>query len=145
MLVAKALSFMHWQRKIIGPALSPADFSRPYVQCKPDDQRRYPRLRCKGLASIRCLETGISTTGTLRDLGVTGCCIEMSEASRDLAGKVIEISLTLNGARLRMAGVVRNMRRGRLAGIEFVDVSSRRAGQIKHLVNEIARRGLGLH
>jgi hypothetical protein len=120
------------------------DFARPYVRFKPDDQRRHPRLDCKGIAEIRFLDLGERAIGTLMDLSVTGCCIECGNTLPEARLQVVEVHLRVNSARLRVAGVVRNIRRQRRVGIEFTGVSSRKAEQIRLLVRELAGRRLGV-
>ena len=122
----------------------PTDFARPYVKCKPDDRREHPRLVCKGIAEVRFLDMEESTTGTLLDLSVTGCCIECGGALPEAQEQAVEVRLTANGVKLRVAGVVRNVRRKRRVGIEFTGVSSRKAEQIRLLVRELAGRRLGV-
>jgi hypothetical protein len=123
---------------------TPADFTRPYLKCKPDDRRMHPRLHCKGLAAVRYLESDDRLQGTLFDLSVKGCCIETSASLPEAEEPAVEVSLSVNGVQLRLGGVVRNIRRGRRAGIEFTQITSRKAEQITQLVRELAGRGLGL-
>jgi hypothetical protein len=122
----------------------PTDFARPYVKSVPDDRRRHPRLACKGIAEIRFLDLSERATGTLMDLSVTGCCVECGGSLPEARLQIVEIHLRANGVRLRVAGVVRNIRRKRRVGIQFTGVSSRKAEQIRLLVRELAGRRLGV-
>jgi len=122
---------------------APADFTRPYLTCKPDDRRKHPRLECKGVAAIKFLDPEKSATGKLVDLSVAGCCIEFGEVLPDVRNLPVEVHLAVNGVKLRIPGVVRNVRRNRWAGIEFTGMSGRKIEQIKQLVRETAVRRLG--
>ena len=123
---------------------APADLTRPGVQGMPDERRTHRRMPCKGLAEVRFLESEMRLHGTLFDLTVAGCCIEMPDPLPEFKEAIVEVHLSVNGVRLRIAGVLRNVRRQRRAGIEFTEVSSRKAEQIRQLVREVARRRLGL-
>jgi hypothetical protein len=109
--------------------------SRPWYW--KDEQRAKPRLNCKGVAQIAIPSVEAKIDGTLLDLSVSGCCIEMDTLWPDMKGIRLEVHLTVRGIALRIAGIVRNIRKGRCVGIEFIDVSSRRAEQIEDLFREL--------
>lgn len=120
----------------------PDDFSPAHLHCKRDDRREFPRLRCKGTAEICFLELGTRAAGTLLDLSAAGCCIETESPLPFVESPSVQVLLAVNGIRLCLAGVVRNMRKGQRAGIEFIDVTSRKSEQITALVAElIEQRG----
>ena len=141
MLVQKDPIQYHDQRRTMAQVPFSSDFSRSYLHCKPDDRRKHRRLNCRGLAELRFLELGTSVTGTLLDLSVAGCCIECEGDLPADENPVVEVHLCVNGIRLRVAGVMRNIRRRRRrAGIEFVGVTARKAEQIRQLVWEHVQR-----
>lgn len=109
--------------------------SRP--KCAEDERRVKPRLHCKGVAriAIPCVEAKIA--GTLLDLSVSGCCIGLDSPMPAIENPRVEVLLTLKGISLRVAGIVRHIKSGNRAGIEFIDVIDRRAEQIRGLFVEL--------
>ena len=118
----------------------PENFSAADLHCKRDERREFPRLRCKGTGELRFLELGTRAAGNLLDLSVAGCCIETATPLPYVERPLVEVLLTVNGIRLCLAGVVRNMRNDHRAGIEFMGVTTRKAEQIKELVDELIER-----
>ncbi len=107
---------------------------------KRDDRRAHPRLDCKGVAEIHILPLERRLPGTLIDLSVAGCCIEANASLPPMANLRVEVHLNVNGDVLRVAGIVRNLRNSRRAGIEFTGVTPRKAEQIEELVKELVER-----
>lgn len=113
----------------------------PYeVRCQQDERRTQPRLRCKGVAEIIVLAVDKRMVGTLLDLSVNGCCIETSVPLPPIESPAVEVVLSVDCFTLRLAGVVRNVRQERRAGIEFIDVTKRKGEQIEELVKELLAR-----
>ena len=113
----------------------------PYeVRCWQDERRAHPRLRCKGVAEVRVLSVDSNLPGTLLDLSVAGCCIETNSPMPPIENPMVEVQLNVNSDKLRVKGVVRNLRGDCCAGIEFIDVTPRKAEQIKGLVKELLER-----
>ena len=112
------------------------DGSRP-IYWK-DERRAYPRLQCKGVASIAIPCVVAKIPGTLMDLSVAGCCIELSSPMPNLENPRVEVHLTLKGTTLRVAGIIRQIRSENNVGIEFIEVSSRKAEQIAALFAELS-------
>ena len=110
------------------------------ARSRQDDRRTQPRLRCKGVAELSVLCVAAKLPGTLLDLSVTGCCIETAGPVPPIENPVVEVILNLKGFTLRLAGIVRHVRDKRRAGIEFVDVTERKAQQIQELVAELIER-----
>ncbi len=106
-------------------------------KCHQDERRKQPRLHCKGVAEISVLSVKAKIPGTLLDLSVSGCCIHSSLPLPSIENPFVEVHLHVKGISLRLAGVVRHVRKDHRAGIEFVDVTSRKAEQIKELIQEL--------
>jgi c-di-GMP-binding flagellar brake protein YcgR len=113
------------------------------VRCQQDERRAQPRLRCKGTAEVRILHLGTTIAGTIDDLSAGGCCVLTEARFPPLEQPVVEVILTVNSSTLRVAGVIRNVQKERRAGIEFVDVTRRKAEQILELVEELKERKHG--
>lgn len=110
------------------------------VRFRQDERRARPRLRCKGVAEVIVFPLARHIPGTLLDLSAGGCCIDTSSPLPPIENPAVEVVLTVNGFTLRLAGVVRNLRRDRRAGIEFIDVTQRKADQIQELVKDLLAR-----
>ena len=109
-------------------------------RCHWDDRRAAPRMHCKGIAEVTVLSLGKRLAGKLLDLSASGCCIAVDLPMPAIETPVVEVQVAVDGTVLRVAGVVRNVRNERRIGIEFVNVSRRKADQINDLVAELFAR-----
>jgi hypothetical protein len=99
------------------------------------ERRIYPRSQCWGTTWINLLPEGIKTVGYLLNLGLGGCHIETDAPLPMRVGSRVEVLLYLDGFTLRLAGVVVHMEENNArVGIEFTDVSPRKAEQIGQLM-----------
>ena len=104
------------------------------------ERRKHPRLRCKGSAELRFLEQNVRLRGVIVDLSMSGCAVDCDRALPRLKDAQVEVCLTIDGSRLLLGGVIRNTRRHELrAGVEFVDVTPRKADQIQLMVRELVK------
>ena len=114
------------------------EYIRPYVGAAPDDRRRHPRLRSKGAAEIRFLVQKVRVSGVMVELSLSGCSIDCDQPVPRVNQAAVEVCLTIFGIRVLLGGVIRNTRRQeRRVGIEFAQVTPRKAEQIRHLVHEL--------
>jgi len=111
-------------------------------RCHRDDRRAAPRMRCKGIAEVTVLSLGKRLPGKLIDLSLSGCCIATEGPMPPVESPVVEVQVTVDGTTLRVAGVVRNVLKDHRLGIEFVDVTRRKAQQISELVAELIERAM---
>jgi len=102
------------------------------------EQRRFPRLSCDGIAHLRVIPSGGSETGCVVNLSKRGCCFVADKPLRGIAGSGIEVHLKVRGIDLRVPGIIRHIRKGVRAGIEFVDLSDRKRDQIDELIGELS-------
>ena len=102
-----------------------------------DGRRTEPRFLCRGLAEVRVLPLGGRRSGTLLDLSASGCCIETIDPFPAIENPYVEVILTVSGFKLRIAGVVRRLHDRQRVGIEFIDVTERKAQQIGDLVEDL--------
>jgi hypothetical protein len=99
------------------------------------ERRINPRSQCWGTTWINLLPEGIKTVGYLLNLGLGGCHIDTDAPLPARAGSRVEVLLYLDGYTLRLAGVVIHTEEDHArVGIEFTDVSPRKAEQIRHLM-----------
>ena len=99
------------------------------------ERRIYPRSQCWGTTWINLLPEGLKTVGYLLNLGLGGCHIDNDAPLPARVGERVEVLRYLDGFTLRLAGVVIHMEENNArVGIEFTDVSPRKAEQIRHLM-----------
>lgn len=101
-----------------------------------DERRSHPRWDCHALAEIHIYPERIRAVGEVSDLSIDGCCIECDKEIPTGNFNRVEVHLHLNGITLQLAGVVRHMENKERAGIEFVDVSKRKAEQLIQMIHE---------
>lgn len=102
------------------------------------ERRTCPRSSCWGSTWVNILPEGIKVVGYLRNLSVKGCYIETDDAIPSRSGGRVEVLLQLGGFTLRLAGVIRHVEENNArTGIEFTDVSPRKAEQIRRLMETL--------
>jgi c-di-GMP-binding flagellar brake protein YcgR len=102
------------------------------------ERRAHQRTHDWGTAWIGIFPEGTKAMGYLLDLGQGGCRIEADEAIPAGDNASVEVLLHLKGYTLRLAGVIRHQEEGKTrAGIEFADVSPRKAEQIQKLLDQL--------
>jgi hypothetical protein len=101
------------------------------------ERRHHSRFRCWGSTWINILPDGIKIVGYLLNLGSGGCQIETDVPLPAMANTTVEVLIRLDGYTLRLLGVIRHVDENARAGIEFIDVSPRKAEQIQHVMAAI--------
>jgi hypothetical protein len=100
------------------------------------EKRKSPRFRCKGSAHLQ--ENGtVATWATFADISMHGCYVEASTPLR--LGTVLNLSLEVNGFRVKAAGEVRVVYPSLGMGIRFIKVSEADREQLRDLVASISR------
>jgi len=103
-----------------------------------DDRRRSPRFSCTGRAEINRLpSSGALLTGTIRDLSLHGCFVDMPLPID--CGTRAEIVVRVNAASFRAVGEVRDIRGRSSAALEFVRMSTGGKDSLTGLVTDLAR------
>jgi c-di-GMP-binding flagellar brake protein YcgR len=111
---------------------------RPAAKSGVMERRAHPRTDGWGTAWIGIFPEGTKALGYLLDLGLGGCRIEADEAIPAGDNASVEVLLHLRGYTVRLAGVIRHQEEGKTrAGIEFTDVSPRKAEQIQKLLDQL--------
>ena len=103
-----------------------------------DDRRRSPRFSCTGRAEINRLpSSGTLLAGTIRDLSLHGCFVDMPLVMD--CGARAEIVVRVNAASFRAVGEVRDIRGRSSAAMEFVRISTGGKDSLTGLVTDLAR------
>ena len=108
------------------------------------EKRRHPRYHCEGSAEVFLPQGGMLFRGRILDLSASGCFIETAMPNLE-RGTLVEVYFVTNQLQFRVQGNVAEVRHRRGAGIAFVNVSPRRAGQIESLIAELAEKQQGKH
>jgi hypothetical protein len=105
------------------------------------DRRRVPRFSCSGQAQIACLPlSGALLRGTVRDVGLGGCCIEGIETIfRFDLGAPTEILVEVNSWFFRAMAQVRAVRGCSGISMEFVRMSAGGYSMLAELVADLER------
>jgi hypothetical protein len=112
----------------------------PYPEKEARERRTCPRAGCWGTVWINLLPEGVNVVGYLRNLSQRGCYIEADDSIPSRPGGRVEVLLHLGGSTLRLAGVIRHLEENNArAGIEFTNMSPRKAEQIRRLMENIAK------
>jgi hypothetical protein len=102
------------------------------------ERRQSPRLRCSGSAEFRAEGSDVRMWGTLKDVSLHGCYVEMN-ATFPVNTKV-DLVLKSFGIRIRTAGRVRATYPSRGMGICFADIEPCEQMQLKQLLAALAGR-----
>lgn len=99
------------------------------------ERRAHPRSKGWGTAWIGIFPEGTKALSYLLDLGLGGCRVEADDAIPGANHANVEVLLHLKGYTLLLSGVIRHQEENdTMAGIEFIDVSPRKAGKIQKLL-----------
>ncbi len=97
------------------------------------DRRAHPRFFLQGTAVIRILPQGLDVLGAVIDMSIGGCGVEVGFAIPAQVGATVDVDLHVRGVSLRRSGIIRridlirSMEKETRVGIEFVELSRRRA------------------
>lgn len=91
----------------------------------------------QGNASLVVLKHGCRVPCRVTDLSMGGCRIETQKEFRAGIEVRVEVSFTLNGLLLRFNGVTQWTDGRHLVGIRFVDLTSRRRGDLAEILREV--------
>ena len=110
------------------------------------DRRRIPRYSCSGEAQIACLPLdGALVRGTVRDLGLGGCCIEGIETPSPFdLGTQTEILMEVNSWFFRAMGHIRALRSRSGISVEFTRMSAGGYSRLADLIADLERPRMGV-
>ena len=113
------------ERPVVSPFQAPAPTSveanRPAASQNAPERRLGPRYKCEGGAEFRVGGTDVRTWGTLTDLSIHGCYIEMTATFP--VGAMVDLVLELSGRRVNVKGEVRASHPFLGIGIAFRELS----------------------
>jgi PilZ domain len=102
------------------------------------ERRRAPRFRCSGSAEFRAEGTTVPIWGTLTDVGLHGCYVEMSTTFP--VGTVVNLVLKSMGIRMETSGIVRATYPSLGMGVAFADIPPDQLSQLKQLLSALTGR-----
>jgi c-di-GMP-binding flagellar brake protein YcgR len=101
------------------------------------ERRAHLRLRCKGMADVLVLPDGPKIAASLIDISQGGCSIATETEILVRPHTPVEVCLSVRDSKLRLAGEIRYLLDEARAGIQFIEVSSRKKEQIHILMAEL--------
>lgn len=104
------------------------------------DRRLYRRFNCEAPATVRLVSSGITLTGNIRDLSMTGCSIEFPKRFPVGVNVRLEVLFTLQGLPLTLPAVSRCIHSPKYIGIEFLHVSLRKRAAIAEVIAELEEK-----
>jgi hypothetical protein len=126
------------------PERTPTAKDRPDHDRADHDRRRSARFICGGYAKISRLPSdGIFIPGTIRDLSLHGCCVDIPQPMD--CGARAEIIVRVNAASFRAVSEVKAIRGRSGAGMEFVHLSAGGKGLLADMVTDLARLQAVMH
>lgn len=123
------------------PADAPANGGREPVDPNSVDwtlRRQSPRLRCSGSVEFRAEDSNVRMWGTLTDVSLHGCYVEMNATSP--AGAKVDLVLKSFGIRIEVSGTVRTSYPFLGMGICFDQIAPAQLLQLKQLLNTLTGR-----
>ena len=112
----------------------PTDVSAPPAGGSPEvmERRRSPRIRCSGSAEFRVEGSDIRMWGTLSDISLHGCYIEMNNTFP--VNTRVSLVLEAMGVRVQVPAVVRVSYPFLGMGMSFTDIEPEQRLQLKRLL-----------
>ena len=114
------------------PAPTSVEADRAAASQNTSERRCSPRYKCEGSAEFRVGGTDVRTWGTLTDLSIHGCYIEMTATFP--VGSRVDLLLELSGCRVEVKGEVRVSYPFLGIGVAFRDVPPENARTLQSMV-----------
>jgi hypothetical protein len=99
------------------------------------ERRRQPRYKCEGSAEFRVENSSVRTWGTVTDLSLCGCYVEMQATSPP--GTELSLTLEVNGIRAQVKGVVRVTYAFLGMGIAFTEIAESERERLHSMVRSL--------
>jgi hypothetical protein len=104
--------------------------------CGGQERRRSIRYKCHGSAEFRFPDTGVRTWGSLTDVSLHGCYVEMMQTSP--SGTLVDLVLEANGIRIEVKGEVRVNYPFLGMGIVFTEIAPEQQIQLQRLLQSFS-------
>ena len=117
-------------------ASAPSTDPRPQASYSGQERRRSPRFRCSGSVEFKPEGSEIRMWGTLTDVSLHGCYVEMSTTFP--VGTKVELALEALGIRVRAQGTVRVSYPFLGMGICLTDLEPGQQTQLEQLLSAVA-------
>lgn len=101
------------------------------------ERRRSTRYKCNGSAEFRLANTDIRTWGTLTDVSLHGCYVEMMQTSP--TGTLVDLVLKANGIRIEVKGEVRVSYPFLGMGIIFTEITQEEQHHLQQLLESFSQ------
>ncbi|MGA2202564.1 MAG: PilZ domain-containing protein [Terriglobales bacterium] len=115
-----------------GGGRAPADANSPEWE----ERRQSPRLRCSGSAEFRTEGSAVRMWGTLTDVSLHGCYVEMHTTFP--IGTKVDLVLKSFGIRIQASGTVRTSYPFLGMGICFAEIEAEQQPQLKQLLDALS-------
>jgi len=99
------------------------------------ERRKYTRYSCNGIVEFRALDSDVSMSGQLIDLGLGGCYVKIPPAF--LAGTLLDVVLRVGQVRVRIEGQVAAVQPRTGMRIEFTRVVDETSNRLPQLIKAI--------
>lgn len=119
-----------------GQPVAPKLFVSPASAGAASERRSSPRYKCEGSAEFRAEGSEIRTWGTLTDISMNGCYVEMTATFP--VGSRVDLGLELHGVRFQVKGEVRVSYPLLGMGIAFTEISERDRARLRDLIEGLA-------
>ncbi len=110
---------------------------RRHGERRREERRMHPRYKCGAGVEVRKQGVDGRVWGTVGDLSLGGCYVEMMTPFP--AETLVELELTLGERRLKAGGVVRIAHAGCGMGVQFTEMSGESRAQLQQIVNCVAQ------
>ena len=105
------------------------------------ERRKHPRYQHQAEITLRQAVTGPHLTGTLRDISLEGCLIQVDAPIKLRLSDVIELKVRSSPSAVRLMGFVRHTSEdGCIAGLEFFRIGERDSQNLNNFLSTLAPR-----
>ncbi len=104
-----------------------------------EERRVYPRHQCGGGAEVRKQGVDARVWGTLADISLGGCYLEMMTPFP--AETVVDLALAVGDRQLKAGGVVRTSHAGCGMGVQFTEMGEEDRALLQRLLSSLAAGG----
>jgi hypothetical protein len=103
------------------------------------EQRRFPRIHCKGAASVQIASGETLFPAIFMDLSAGGCLIALKESRSLSHDALVELKLQINHLPFRVRGQAKGIRSATSAGFSFPLLSETGRMQLEDLLAELLK------